>query len=461
MRFRDIRWRIRYAMQFFPFTLNTVLCTLAAWGAWYLLYKPVPKGETPSMIVPFVVLMGKMVLWIFAGFILVSVLSAVVCWVHYLVVRRNHALKLSIEFTTESKVGRKNKLYLNATLEKALRPLLGFVNGRIVYDDNQMTDIFGLLSHRKKDRTNSRSAITGRSRIILPDIKEYDVKGGFIYFHDMLRLFSLAVAQPISGHFYQPPVLMDNVEADVFPKKTQNMDVRIEQMRRVEGEQFNYKDFESGDDVRRIVWKVYARSRELVVRVPEMFEPYASHLYYYASFYAPVGKSWLGEDYLAEMLNYYKNSVWTVYDALLKKEWKMAFVPDQSFNIPELSDEGEKAARTIANSNWHNDKSLGEYFNPKVGSVLCVSSLTDPTELSELLERCDASTVIYFVRVSRVMRHFAPLDWFARVLFLPPQDRLARLRTRWTFSPLRIKIHRREKEIAKILSKSSVTWGEL
>jgi hypothetical protein len=59
------------------------------------------------------------------------------------------------------------------------------------------------------------------------------------------------------------------------------------------------------------------------------------------------------------------------------------------------------------------------------------------------------------------MKHFAPLDWIARLIFLPPQDRLARLRTRWSFSPMRIKIHRREKEIEKILSKSSVTWGEL
>ena len=370
-------------------------------------------------------------------------------------------MKLKVDFTTETKKGKKNKLYLNASLEKAFRPLLGFVNGRIVYDDYQMTDIFSLLSNKKPEHANGRSAIAGRSRIMLPDIKEYDLKGGFIYFQDMLHLFSLAVAQPISGHFYQPPVLMDNLEAEVFPKKTENLDVRIEQLRRVEGEYLNYKDFEAGDDVRRIVWKIYAKNRELVIRVPEMFEPYASHLYYYASFHAAVNTQWLNEGYLMEMLNYYKNSVWTVYDTLSKKEWNLTFVADQSFSIPDQPDEAEKTARIISNSSWHTDKPLQQYFNPKLGTVLCISSLTDPTELTNLLERCDASNVIYFVKLSGVMKHFVPLDWITRLIFLPPQDRLAHLRTRWTFSPMRIKIQKREKELEKILSKSAVTWGEL
>jgi hypothetical protein len=461
MKLKQIKWRIRYAMQYFPFTLNTALVALVGWWAARMLYKPTPKGEEPSQLMPFIVLMGKMVLWIFAGLVLVSIISTIVCWVHYLMLRNSKGVTLKVDFNTEAKKGRKNKLFLNASLDAAWRPLLGFVKGRLVYDDNHFTDRFSLMSNQQNEFSSTRKAIAGRSRIMLPDIREYTLKGGFVYFQDMLHLFSLAVAQPVTGHFYQPPVLQEGQDAEVFPKKTENLDVRIEQLRRVEGEYLNYKDFEAGDDVRRIVWKVYAKNRELVVRVPEMFEPYASHLYYYASFYAPVKAQWLGEGYLQEMLNYYKNSVWTVYDTLSKKEWSLNYVPDQSFNIPEQLDDAEKTARIISNSTWHNDKSLHEYFNPKVGTVLCVSSLTDPKELDNLLERCDASTVIYFVRVSNVMKHFAPLDWIARLIFLPPQDRLARLRTRWSFSPMRIKIHRREKEIEKILSKSSVTWGEL
>jgi hypothetical protein len=227
----------------------------------------------------------------------------------------------------------------------------------------------------------------------------------------------------------------------------------------VEGEHLNYKDFESGDDVRRIVWKVYAKNRELVVRVPELYEPYASHLYFYASFYASVKAQWMSEDYLKEMLNYYKNSVWTVYDTLSRREWDMRFIPDQSFNIPEQLTDHEKTARIISNSRWHKDASLQQYFNPKSGTVLCVSSLTEPQELSNMLERCDASTVVYLIKVSNVMKHFAPLNWLNRLIFLTPDDRLSRLRTTWSFSPIRIQIHRREKEIEEILKKSHVVSG--
>lgn len=460
MNWKQIKWKVQYAWQYFPFTLNTILCAFAGWEAWSLLYKPTPRGEEPSPLLPFIVLMGKMALWFVVALIDLSVLSVFATYFYYLWLRSRKGSKLQLEFTTETKKGR-NKLFLNARLDGVIRPILGFVKGRLYYDDNVMTDRFSLLSNKRKEQSLKRIAITGRSRMSLPDIKEYDLKGGFVYFQDMLHLFTLAVSAPISGHFYQPPVLTERVDADVFPKKTETMDVRIEQLRRVEGEPLNYKDFEAGDDVRRIVWKVYAKNRELVVRVHELYEPYASHLYFYASFFAAVKTQWMGEGYLKEMLNYYKNSVWTIYDTLSHKEWDMRYIPDQSFNIPEQLSEEEKSARIISNSAWHRDASLQQYFNTKSGTVLCISSLTDLQELRNVLDRCDASTVVYFVKVSNVFKHFAALNLLGRILFKPPQDRLSRLRTRWTFSPIRLQVQRREKEIEDLLKKSAVTSGIL
>jgi hypothetical protein len=458
---KQIRWKLQYAWQYFPFTLNTILCALAAWGAYKLLYKPPVKGVDPSPFLPFIILMGKMVFWFVIGLVGLSASSTILSYLYYLWLRKKKGSKLQVEFSTETKKGKKTKLFLNAKLEGVFRPILGFINGRLYYDDHVMTDKFSLLSNKRKERSLFRAAITGKSRLNLPDIKEYDLKGGFIYFEDMLHIFSLAVSQDVSGHFYQPPTLMKEDEADVFPKKTESMDVRIEQLRRVEGEYLNYKDFESGDDVRRIVWKVYARNRELVVRIPELYEPYASHLYFYASFFAAVKGQWLGEGYLKEMLNYYKNCAWTVYDTLSKKEWDMRFIPDQSFNIPEMLAEDEKSARIISNSQWHTDNSLQHYFNPKSGTVLLISSLTDPQELRNVLDRCDAATVVYFVKTSNALKHFAPLNLLGRLIFLPPEDRLSRLRTTWTFSPIRLQIQKREKEIEDMLKNSVVTWGIL
>lgn len=457
---KQIFWRIKYYFQYFPFTLNTILCAAAIWGAFHILYKPTPKDE-PAPFLPFIKLMGKVSLWFLVVLLAVSILSTFASWIYYLILRNKRQSNLKLEFVTETKNGKKNKLFLNAFLEGAFRPILGFVKGRLFYDNHEMTDKFSLLSNKWKEKSWQRVAITGRSRLALPDVKEYELKGGFVFFQDMLHIFSLAVAQPVSGHFYQPPVLMEDEDRDVAPKKTETMDVRIEQMRRVEGEYLNYKDFESGDDVRRIVWKVYAKNRELVVRVPEMFEPYASHMYFYVSFYAAVKAQWLGEGYLKEMLNYYKNSAWTVYDTLAAKEWEMRYIPDQNFNVPEQLGEAEKTARIISNSTWHKDRSLSQYFSAKHGTVLCISSLTDIDELKNLLDQCDASTVIYFVKTSQVFRHFVAFNWLKRLLFLPPKDRLSKLRSRWVFAPMRLQIQKREQEIEALLKTSGVTYGIL
>jgi hypothetical protein len=461
MTWKKTKWQLRYYLQYFPFTVNTLLCAVAGTVAYKLLYKPLPKdAEDPAPFLPFILLMAKMAFWFVAGLLAISVLSTLGSWLYYIWLKQKKGVKLQLDFTTDM-TGRKNKLFLNAVLEGVVRPVLGFVKGRLFYDDHQFTDKFSLLSNKRKEHSLWRVAIAGRNRMNLPDIKEYELRGSFIYFEDMLHLFSLAVSQPVSGQFYQPPILQTADEADVFPKKTESMDVRIEQMRRVEGEYLNYKDFEAGDDVRRIVWKVYAKNRELVVRMPEMFEPYASHLYFYASFYSGVKAQWMKEDYLKEMLNYYKNKVWAVYDALSRKEWEMRFISDQSFNVPEHLNVAEKNARIISNSSWHKDKPLSQYFNTRQGAVLCVSSLTDPEDLKNVLDQCDASTVVYFIKCSEVFRHIVAWNWLKRVIFLPPKDRLNKLRTRWIFSPMKFQIQKREKELEEILKRSTVISGAL
>ena len=453
--------QIRYRIQFIPFTLNTLLCAAAAWLLYKILWrKPTTAAEdfTPSTFQPFVVLMGKLIFWFALGILAVSALSALLTWIYYLYLRRKESAGLRLQFETVTKDGRRNRLFMDATLAGVRRPLLGFVKGRLYYDNYQLTPKFPLQSNDRAEGKTLRRGIMGRSRLLLPDIREYQLRGGFVYFEDMLHLFSFAAAQPLSGTFYQPPLLRDVPDADVQPRKTESLDVRIDQMRRVEGDPLAYKDFEPGDDVRRIVWKVYARNRELVVRMPERFEPYASHLYFYASFYAATRAGWLDDGYFKEMLNYYKNRIYTIYDTLATKEWALRYIPDQEFTLPETKDDNEKTARLISSSAWHQDRGLLSYFDQKAGTVLCISSFTDPDELQQLLESAGAGVMIYLVKTSRVFRHFAAWNWLKRLILLPPKDRLNRLRSRWIFSPVRINVKRQEKKLIKILQESGVDF---
>lgn len=112
----------------------------------------------------------------------------------------------------------------------------------------------------------------------------YDVEEVQLQFCDMFRLFGIPYTLLARQQFYTLPQIQKEKAVVAQPNTTEEQTERIEIPKPSEGEYINYKDFETGDDVRRIVWKIYARNGQLVVRIPETKDPYASHLYFYASF---------------------------------------------------------------------------------------------------------------------------------------------------------------------------------
>lgn len=454
--------RLRIYAQYFPFTLNALWLGLAFLLAYRFLRPDAIESHTEAAsFLPLLLLMGKTVFYFLAALLALSILSTVACWIGYLWLK--HKKQYQIDFHFKHQPGQK-VFWLESSLQHARRPLLGFVKARLLYDDGQLTDKFVLASNKRNPRKFWREAIIGNNRVDLPDIKEYKISGGFVYFEDMLHLFSLPVRQQVQGNFFQPPIISKLSEKDAQPKKTEQTDVRIEQLRKVEGELLNYKDFEHGDDVRRIVWKLYARNRELIVRVPETMEPYASHLDFYASFYyandtVPSPDSL----FVKEMLNYYKNTIWTAYDALAKKEWDTRYIPDQAIKLvqEEAPDKQVAVQRMISNAVWHHDKDLRAYFPPATAAVLCISSFNDVEDLEEVLQQCQDNTVVYFVKLSACFQHMVAGNWIMRLFLLPPKDRLKRIRSKWLFSANRRQILANEKKLTTLLKKSHVAVGWL
>lgn len=461
MKWNHLIKRFRFYLQYFPLTLNFFIVGAALWVCWHFLKRADPdkkKNDTLDSFEPLIVMMGKIALYFVAGLILLSILTAIACWVYYLWIRKKKKYLLELSFENTKSVG---GMWFEAILKTVRRPLLGFIKGRLFFDNYDMTDKFILASNKRKAGSFWREGVAGKSLLQFPDIKEFDVGGGFVYFQDMLQLISLPVRQKITNHFYQPPVNLETEEQDVSPLKTEDTDVRIEQLRRVDGDYINYKDFESGDDVRRIVWKVYAKNRDLVVRIPEIFNPYASQVYFFASFHSTIN-SLLRENVFAQsMLNYYKNFVWTVYEGLSKKDFEVKFIPDEELHIPDQESMDAYVQRVISNSNWQNDHSLSEYFKPKYGSVLIVSSMNNPKEIAEALEQCNKDTLVYFVKLSDCFKNANPLSLLWRVLIKPPDDRYKRVRSRWFFSPFRLQLQKREIEIEKALQQSDASVGAL
>lgn len=450
MRFQSLKKIMLYRLQFIPFTWNTLLFLLLCRVSYVTLYQPLTKENSTDAQIPFLRLMAAFTGWVILALVVLSVFSALLTWLYYIWLRKNGKTGLQIRFFSDRKQKRQRQ-FMEARLPGAIKPLLGFIKGRLYYDNREMTEKFTLSSSIRKKDALLRESVSGQSRIQLPDIKEYQIKGGILFFEDLLRIISLPVPEQANGSFYQSPGILEENRDEVAPKRTETMDIRIDQLRKVEGELLNYKDFESGDDVRRIVWKVFAKNRDLVVRVPERMEPYASHLYFYASFYAGTSELFTGNAYLAEMLNFYKLNVWSVYTELVKKDWQVRYLPDQELHLSESQNDYEATEKIISNSVWQHNLSTKEYFSAKKGTVLVVSSLTNPKELADIVAECDPSTRIYYVQLSDIFRHAAALGWLKSLFFVPAPDRLSRLKSRWLFHPLRRQLLKNEKEIRKIL----------
>src|SRR5690606_24855002 len=138
-----------------------------------------------------------------------------------------------------------------------------------------------------------------------------------------------------------------------------------------------------------------------------------------------------------------------------KKSFDIRYFPDREWHIPEQENEQAFVQHAISSSDWHEEFSLEEYFKPDYGSVLCISSMNAVEDIKRVLDKCHSNNLIYFVKISACFKHATPLSLFWRLILRPSDDRYKRIRGQWLFSPLRIRILRREKEIEKILLQSN------
>ncbi|MDR0792796.1 MAG: hypothetical protein LBE82_05770, partial [Chitinophagaceae bacterium] len=323
--FSDIQ-KLKERVGFYiPFTWYFVLFSACL----YLSYKWL-KGHpvipnTPSADI--YALLLKVAAFVIVVFLTISFLSVFISWVFFLLKKRNKKAEISIRTLAAKTRQQVNNQPLQIVVRPVLKPVLGFLQLRLQYDEDFFSEKFSLVE--KKKNKFFTAILEGIYSWKLPEIKEYHVDKVFVYFEDYFRFFSFTATLPATQRFYTSPQEMVLKEQNVSPRKTENTDVRIEEIKRVEGEYLNYKNFENNDDVRRIVWKIYAKNKELVVRIPEVLDPYASHIYLYPSFYSSFNIE--GSDVVnIPFLNYYKTFVWSAYKALLKKGFEVRYVADQT-----------------------------------------------------------------------------------------------------------------------------------
>jgi hypothetical protein len=443
-----LRQKLSYYTLFVPVRFYLLLFVAAlALASWWTSNQKTADETAFSVVLTLLV---KVAAVFIVSVLVLSFLSVIIPFVAFWWQKKRGHVQVRVQNTH-----RKNRNTMLQRMEMSVNPVwqppFGFLKFRFLYDENQLSPKFSMVF--SKQQKLLQGAKSGWYNWPLPTIREYDVHKLVVYFEDIFQFFSFSTSVPVNQSFFTKPLTIRTPEEQLNPKKTENEQIRIEELRRVEGEYLNYKNFEDNDDVRRIVWKIYAKNKELVVRTQEIFDPVASHTYLYCTFHDSIG---VGDSAMmgARGLNYFKNTCWSVFEQLKKQGAEVRYVPDQEipakhFDTPELQVE-----YAIAVARWQQSKPMADYVKAQDASVVCISSLTDINALETLIEQTGTSTTFVFVKLTNSLRRSWMTNW-VRWLFLQEEkdkDKMGLMR--WRVSSLKNKVRKNEKNIEELLKKT-------
>jgi len=181
-------------------------------------------------------------------------------------------------------------------------------------------------------------------------------------------------------------------------------------------------------------------------------DPYASHIYLYASFfslYETEGNSTIEVPFL----NYFKTLTWNVYQSLVKQGFEVRYVPDQELAKSNNGDEQQAVKYSISTSKWHQSKDLKTYVRTNDASIVVISSLSNADEVKDLIEKHGRDITFIFIKLTESLLKPNMFDWVQWLFVQNQKDDIEIYKRAWSFSPLRSKINQNEKRLTEILEK--------
>jgi len=397
----------------------------------------------------------QLVIWTIIGLFAISLVTALATWIYFINCIKNKTTIAQAKFGDGQKADAGWVPLTVLISGPVLRPLLGTVQARLVFSEKRISERVILDTNIPRPRHWWRQAIRGTGQTLLHDRGIYDVEKILISFCDMLGLVSLPCAVPFTQQLFTLPRAQAEQKVNVQPHATEEQKHRIDIPKRVEGEYVNYKEFETGDNIQRIVWKIYAKSGQLVVRIPEIKDPYASHLYFYVSYFH--GFNVQGGAFETELLNVYKDQVRSLYEALSRNGYDVRIPQDQE--VPKLSGLSEKKNELfqITAASWQNQLAPTNFVNFSKAAFVCLSSLAPINEVEIILKNLPVSVPLVVVKLSDAIR--SPFQIKVKDIFFRPEKQPTdNLRQPWMLSSLRRSLKENESVIAFALKQRGNSW---
>ncbi len=455
MALKSAQSALRTLFRIFPLRFNGLLLLLLTWGAYSWLRarrQPVNASGTDS-ITPLVILLLQIAGLTLAGLALLTLLLTAFAWAGLLWRSRRGLKPVAISFEAAGETG----LRLQAALQVSPLPFWGTALLRVFFEEG------GNAGPVLLERKGFSFLPAGRQwrtaqPVALRRVQAYKVARVVVQLRDVFGLFAFTLRLPAGALAVNRPAGTGEDMPPLPPSRTTEFTERIEELRPVEGELFQYKNFETGDDMRRIVWKVYARNRDLVVRTPERLEPYASQIDLYASFGAALPALYDAQnEWVQELLSFYKSAVWNLYGGISRQGLRPVFHTDQEVSALGEGDGSPAAAiqNAITGAQWTTGDTLSTGAGGK-GEVVVISSLLQPNALAQLLRAGRGPSAVCLVALSEAIAAPEKKSWLSRLFLRPLRTPESQLKQGWQRNPLRVLLQRREAELRTLLDESGI-----
>ena len=170
----------------------------------------------------------------------------------------------------------------------------------------------------------------------------YRITKSLIFFEDflgMVRFFYEEKEENLTFFVLKEPVLhgkrIPEPQKDVIEKETK---VKL----KVPGEFLEFKKYNpASDSPRFILWKIYARTGELMVRKPEMENPNSSRIPVFVNFHCEVDNM-SSREALDGLLSEYKSSVSGIVEELRRARFVLDYYPEECLDANSKSDNVSK-----------------------------------------------------------------------------------------------------------------------
>lgn len=382
-----------------------------------------------------------------------SIVTLLIAWIDFRIRLKSGKIKVNIQLPG-NKTPEAGVVTVEAVITNMLRPILGTVEVRILFPDFRISDRI-LLDENKRTLLSPLNTVSGRSELDLHHRGLHEIEEVQVVMTDMMKLLWLPVTMRSQSKLLTLPLEMKEEHFQISPAATEEQDVRINIPKRVQGEFLSYKDFESGDDIRRIVWKIYARSGELVVRIPETRDPYASHVYIGMGFYNAL-ISGLDDAAGQELLNIYKDYLRQVYEAVKRNQYSVRIIHDQEERRNTENDVSNDLF-FVSTAHWQNWNPPSQVFDTPKAAVVCLSSAVPSEEVENLIAKLPMHVSVVVFGLSSALG--APFRLSVkRIFFREKRHPLADVRRSWWISPLRKKLKLNEDRIRTVMNQRGNAW---